>query len=366
VYLDDLHVLAKSYERCSEGIKFVRDTMKKAGIVEAKHKFQPPTQRGKFLGLINNLAVLKYEIPEDKLASILTFIDELLQPEVVFVPTRRVASLYGKISACRLATGPIMRLLTRTGQAYYSADGREDWDGNTDVRPFKAELQRLKELLPSLSSYNMFGREETVAIDTVVASDASGVGFGLVKVNCGGFKEHVSHEGPCSHFLSKRFFTKEERVSSSGMREILALRGAYEKGDLDGMVGKSILHLTDSAVVEAVMRIGSPVPELQREAIAIFNACKEKGIHLRVEWRPRKDMRMVEADLASRMFDVDDFGCSEKDFDIIKSWAGFPLKFDLFASHSNAKCENFAVRFAEISRRDFVNVRFRSELGGFG
>jgi hypothetical protein len=65
---------------------------------------------------------------------------------------------------------------------------------------------------------------------------------------------------------------------------------------------------------------------------------------------------MVEADLASRMFDVDDFGCSKKDFAIIKSWAGFPLNFDLFASHSNANCENFAVRCAEGSRRDFVNA----------
>jgi hypothetical protein len=281
-YLDDLHVLAKSYVKCSEGIEFVRDTMKKAGIVEAKHKFQPPTQRGKFLGLINNLADLKYEIPEEKLASILTFIEDLLLPNVAFVPTRRVASLYGKIAACRLATGPVMRLLTRTGQAYYSADGRNDWDGNTDVRPFKNELRRLKELLPSLSSYNMFGREETVAIDTVVASDASGVGFGLVKVNCGGFKEHVNHEGPCSHFLSKRFFTKEERVSSSGMREILALRGAYEKGDLDGMVGKSVLHLTDSAVVEAVMRIGSPVPECRGRRSRSSTLARRKAYTL--EW----------------------------------------------------------------------------------
>jgi hypothetical protein len=114
--------------------------------------------------------------------------------------------------------------------------------------------------------------------------------------------------------------------------------------------------LTDSAVVEAVMRIGSPVPALQREAIAIYMACKTKNIHLRVEWRPRKDARMVEADLASHMFDTDDFGCGKKDFEIVKSWAGFPFEFDLFASRTNAKCEKFAVRFAEINRRDCVNA----------
>jgi hypothetical protein len=104
------------------------------------------------------------------------------------------------------------------------------------------------------------------------------------------------------------------------------------------------------------MKIGSPVPELQRLALAIHTVCREKNIKLRVEWRPREDARMVEADLASRMFDTDDYGCSEKDFEKIIEWARFKPTFDLLASPSNAKCVNFAVRFPENNRRDWVNA----------
>jgi hypothetical protein len=248
-----------------------------------------------------------------------------------------------------------MRLYTRTGQKYFSEDGAKDWDGSTDLTPFKAELENLKRLLPTFAKFSMFGKENVIAVDRVVASDASGYGYGLVKVNCGRQKFHVEHEGPCSDYLSKRFFTPLERRTSSSMRELLALEGAYAAGALDG-IGKSILHLTDSAPVEAIMRIGSPVPGLQKLALAIHTACREKGLKLRVEWRPREDERMVEADRASRMFDTDDFGCSRKDHLTVLAWAGFKFEFDLFASPTNAKCENFAVRFAENDRRDWVNA----------
>jgi hypothetical protein len=194
-----------------------------------------------------------------------------------------------------------------------------------------------------------------VAADKVIASDAAGVGFGLVKINCGTQRVHIDHSGHCSQFLDKRFFTPAERKGSSSLRELIALEDAYAKGVLDGL-GKSILHLTDSAPVEAIMRIGSPVPDLQKRALAIHMACREKGLKLRVEWRPRKDERMVEADTASRMFDYDDFGVNAKDYATIIEWAGYPLVFDLFASAKNAKCVNFAVRFAEFGRQDWVNA----------
>jgi hypothetical protein len=56
---------------------------------------------------------------------------------------------------------------------------------------------------------------------------------------------------------------------------------------------------------------------------------------------------MEDADHASRLFDCADFGLCEKDFAAVQRWAGFKPVFDLFASVSNAKCENFATRFAE-------------------
>jgi hypothetical protein len=79
-------------------------------------------------------------------------------------------------------------------------------------------------------------------------------------------------------------------------------------------------------------------------------------VRLRVEWRPRKDARMVDADAASRLFDCDDFACSDRDFEKIKEWVGFELRFDLFASSSNAKLPKFAARLAEWGHSEWVNA----------
>jgi hypothetical protein len=201
----------------------------------------------------------------------------------------------------------------------------------------------------------MCGKEAPVTIDSTVASDASGVGYGLVRVFCGESEVHNPHEGPCSIFLAKRLFTIEERKGSSALREIRALQGAYEE-DCLGFRNTSILHLTDSSSVEAVMRIGSPVPELHTAALAIHEACRVNGVRLRVEWRPRKDARMVEADTASRLFDCDDYTCSKNDFKKILDWVGFELNFDLFASSSNAKFPRFAARFAEWGHKEWINA----------
>jgi hypothetical protein len=188
-----------------------------------------------------------------------------------------------------------------------------------------------------------------------VASDASRVGFGLVKVFCGQQKDHQPHEGPCSSFLAKRLFSLEERKASSAMREILALKGAYEE-DCLGLRKVSILHLTDSSAVEAVMRIGSPIPELHDAALAIHETCRRHGVKLKVEWRPRKDARMEEADTASRLFDVDDFTTTNQDFETIKRWIGFKLDFDLFAFSTNTKYDRFASRFAVWGEKQWVNA----------
>ena len=57
---------------------------------------------------------VKYFVPEEKLANILSKVRDLI--EAKRVPVRVVASVYGMLAACRLAYGPIPRLWTRIGQ----------------------------------------------------------------------------------------------------------------------------------------------------------------------------------------------------------------------------------------------------------
>ena len=104
------------------------------------------------------------------------------------------------------------------------------------------------------------------------------------------------------------------------------------------------------------MKGGWPKAHLHEAALAIHDACRANDTRLKVEWRPREDERMVEADQASRMFDKDDWGFSEKDFAAVRRWYGSELEFDLFASSSNARCANYAIKFAwEPALHDKVN-----------
>ena len=304
-------------------------------------------------------------MPERKLENILERIGDLI--EAKRVPVRVVASVYGKLVACKLAYGPVLRLYTRLGQRYYSAEGRKDWEGWINIQPFRAELDTLRGLLRRLNGFSMFGLETPAKIDLVLASDASAFGFGVVQIKCGGAIIHESHPDRCSSILMKRLFTKEEKESSSANREITAMLDAYVSGDLASrFAGRTILHITDAAAVKAVMKVGSPIPELQSAALAIHGSCRMNNVLLKVEWRPRSDQRMVEADEASRLFDLDDWGISYPDFKELEKWAGQTFTFDLFASPTNAKCEAFATRYQfSAERRDWVNA-FSLDWSGLG
>jgi hypothetical protein len=61
---------------------------------------------------------------------------------------------------------------------------------------------------------------------------------------------------------------------------------------------------------------------------------------------------MVEADLASRLFDCFGFTCKEGDFKKIMVWVNFELDVDLFASSSNAKLPRFAARLAKWGHKE--------------
>jgi hypothetical protein len=227
-------------------------------------------------------------------------------------------------------------------------------------------MRTILERLDGINGYSMFGKENIVAIDTVLASDASAVGHALVEVKCGGRKKHESHEGPCSSFLSKKLFSLVERKESSVARELSALVEAYTGPLGQKFEGRSILHLTDATGVESIMKVGSKIPALHTAAVEVLEACRARNIHLKVEWRSRDDARLVEADEASRRFDADDWSSSAAAFAKIVDWAGTSPDFDLFANENNRKCQNYASRFAWSAQSRLRINAFSLDWGSLG
>jgi hypothetical protein len=139
VYIDDFRITAATFELCAQHAALAREVLSAAGFVESVQKAQGPTPRGIFLGLVNDMAALAYEIPQDTLTSIITALTKLISMKRARI--RAVASVYGRLAACAPAVGPLLRLLTREGQNSISAAATMfGWNGGMDGAGVRDEL----------------------------------------------------------------------------------------------------------------------------------------------------------------------------------------------------------------------------------
>lgn len=358
IYIDDIRCVANSKRNCEHHVEFIRSTLEHAGFIESVQKAVAPTQSGTFLGLVNDTRRLRYYIPRgkiDKILGTLHYFEKLKK-----APVRDIASLYGKLAACKLATGPILRLLTRIGQRRISlAVNSCGWNGLMDIRPLHKEMRTLVGCLREINGFPFSGKELTVPIDCTLVSDASDTGFGVIKVSCGHDRIHKPHTRPCeTEIVLKRKFLNDETKMSSTYRELLAIFSTYTSPEvLQRLRGCKIAHLTDNQGAAAIIRVGSRNPTLHHLALEVHSFCRQNDIVLTVHWRPREDPRLKQADARSRHFDNDDWGIDLPAFSRVQSFASRPFQIDLFATRDNAKCKMFVSKFnAEASEAYSVNA----------
>ena len=136
-------------------------------------------------------------------------------------------------------------------------------------------------------------------------------------------------------------FAASERGKSSAWRELSAVYRFYAQ-NAAAFAHQRVVHLTDNRSVESIVSKGSPVPELQAMALALFRICRVHGTLLQAVWLPRLDPRMVLADTASRCFDGDDWGPTDDALSRLQqAFGGVTFFVDLFASDANARCATF-------------------------
>jgi len=212
------------------------------------------------------------------------------------------------------------------------------------------ELDRILEHLGEWNGFDIIQKAETVATSFQAwsASDASAIGYAVVAGPPGAVT--------ASEVLLKRSFTPEERQTSSGMRELTALADFFERPPAR-FQRKRVLHFTDSTVVRAVVRKGSPVQALHQAVWRLLTACRSHGISLEVRWLSRNDERIQAADLESRKFDEwdgfhffdgeyeevdrDDWGLSDEGQELLLAFSGRQFDFDLFASAGLHRAERW-------------------------
>ena len=331
VYIDDFSIYGSTFDNCYQGWRLASSVLQKAGFIENKAKASPPTQRLLLLGFEVCSRTMRLYVPEEKMNRILSFARQLISlgPRGS-VTARTLASFYGKVMACLPALGPSAHLLCRNGLALIHSVSK--YHHHVRLHSIMEELERILAYLPGWNGFDIFQRENSSALSAKVwtASDASATGFAVIAGDTRAESD--------SDALLKRAFSSEEVKLSSGARELLALREFF-KNPPRRYRHRPLVHFTDSAVVETVMKKGSPVQALHDMVWAILNDCRSHGIRLSVVWQPREDARLVRADAASRRFgpedsealalDLDDWGLADMSLPLS---LGPPFQWDLFAS----------------------------------
>jgi hypothetical protein len=339
IYIDDQLTAAQSKEICNTHSDFAELCLELAGWkIKALKGMRTARQDGVFLGLRHDLINLFYYIPEVKLEDILQFGKWLLKQRRV--PVRQIASFYGKISSCRLAIGPVTSLICRTGQRMIAINTENSWEGWVTLSSeLIAEIKFLVENLGNLNGFPM-KMASSVTPNRVMASDASDFALASAEVTCGAPGFHRPHPGPCVQSpLVQRMLTSEECLTSSTLRELLAVWDTYVlRGD--NFAKQSVLHLCDNKNVEIILKKGSGTPALQKLAFEIFLACREKEIILSAQWLPRTDSRIAVVDVMSKWADLSDWGLQEHVFAALCEKCN-EFGVDIFAADYNFRVKTF-------------------------
>ena len=332
IYIDDKLTVASSYELCLFWEKKVKDLFFRAGwVFKPGKRSGNPSQVCRFLGLDLDTRDLTFNIPMDKIENIEGRAKELLRRK--FNKVRVLASFIGMLQSVRLATGPIVSVMTRS--LYYLVNNAKRWESFVRFDELaRKELQWWLENIREVAKFPMSGSLTTVAAkyEAEVASDGSGIGYFVYKVN--GKK--------C---LARRAFTAEEREESSTFRELVAFHETWTNEEvLKSFQYKRVAHYTDSKAMMFIIAQGSRNRKLQPLIMEAKLSCRKYNIIVEPIWISRDDERIKFADIGSRDFHADDISVDFATFkDAERLFGQFTV--DGFASADNARCIKFFSRF---------------------
>ena len=326
---DDNLVAAESLEKCLQDERRVTKLFQNCGWVFKPSKRQEPAQLCRFLGLEIDSRDLTFNIPKDKISKIKSVAADIKARSRMKV--KLLARLVGMLQAVKLATGPIVAVMTRS--LYHVVASAPSWSSNVQLSEMaKFELNWWLDNIDKVSKYPFSDLLSTTPVVFETASDASGVG-------------HFSYLlGESRTTLASRAFSESERSQSSTWRELAAFHETWtDQTVLQRFQNSRISHYTDSRAMASIVTKGSRNSRLQPMVMESVLALRNANIVMEAVWLSRDDGRIEFADKGSRDFHPDDISL---DFDsmskIHKKFGCFAV--DTFATASNKKGDRFFSR----------------------
>lgn len=155
--------------------------------------------------------------------------------------------------------------------------------------------------------------------------------------------------------INEYMFKPEEREMSSGARELLAVREAFNSHNsfFRAQKGSVIIWMTDSQVCHSFLTKGSRVQEIQEILLDIKCLEYEFDIKIYPKWTPREDVHLQLADTGSKMnISKEEYGVSHEDFINIQEVLGMRCTIDGFASSKSRRTYKFISICPQIESMD--------------
>ena len=328
MFLDDGWGTNMDLSSTSADATFVKDSLLKAGfVINEKKSIWLPVQNIEWIGIMWNSIRYEISIPDRRISDCLKNIQFVMENKN-HLSARQLARCTGKLVSMQPVYGNLVRLMTR--QLYLLIESRCSWDEPFKINHGHKCLGELEFWFSNLRcrNYRKLGSYEPTHL--IAYSDASNFAAASFIVNC-------------INSVHRSVWSEIEQIKSSTFREIRAVYfglRAYARF----LEGKSVKWLSDSQSCVHIIQAGSSKPELQREAMLIFQLCFDYNIDLRVDWIPRELNQT--ADSLSKMSSTDEWEVALEFFNHVdKMWG--PHDVDRFASYNNRKTPRFNSLFAE-------------------
>ena len=314
MYLDDGIVAVQGETEAEKASGWVRNTLHKSGLV---------VNDKKSVGFEIDLLKGQIAVPQAKVQALQSMLKGALCSQRL--QARCIASIDGKIISMGIAVGPVSRFMTRN--LYALLDCRKAWCEMLELTPpVRMELDFWANCLPK---YNAQPLWHTPSAVRVVYSDASDTGYGGYTV------EHGTH-------VAQGVWTAEEASQSSTWRELVAVSRVLNS-IATKLCNTRVRWFSDNQNVVRILQVGSRKPNLQEQALKVFETCIIHQIRLEPEWIPRAQNEL--ADFISRIVDYDDWQISPVLFYYLEEAWG-PYSVDRFADNFNTQLSRFNSRFA--------------------
>lgn len=328
-YLDDFLILGSSYDDCLNKIRRTYNLMIKMGFLVNKEKSMlVPSRKFKFLGFIFDVNLMTLELPLDKRAKILRFINQFLENKDSVFSIQYIAQFIGLLtSACPAVRYGWLytKFLERTkylallkNNDNYSAKTGMSPDAKMDILWWKNNIQK---------TVNYIKNDN---FELEISTDACLTGWGAA---CNGQRVNGWWT---TEFQNRHINFLELQAIFLGVKSF-----AHNRSNCN------ILIRTDNTTALAyVNKMGSiQHPNLNFLARALWQWCEHRNLWVFASYIPSSQNQ--EADQASRILPPEtEWSLNDSMFSQVVAHFGLP-EVDLFASTDNKKCSRYISWFPD-------------------